>query len=613
MVKRPSSLVLFREAARPVTATRVLPDQFEAIDADLLFKDGATRRLKPVQSTAGAGNDIGVSSGDAQGGSNADSGDNLLETGAKDGAGKKGRVHVVGTGLLLDSVNETTLKPLGGTQIDLLGGVDGPHTEFFADTPQGKVQLTKNGAPNIPPSITAAVDASRSVESLTAVSGGVGPPATGAVGQFPVLVYPAAISREARAQTAMPVDYRQGPGDQLSIQLKYTVGVGANTTVRITTYGSIENNTIGTADFNLDVSSVTPDTIVTSPIIRTFGPATAQRLNEIAMIIRRTTFGGEFTGDFKLVSVIFGYESLSVSSNLSETAELFQATDQPPPTPGSIGSFQSNDYPAGVISESKCTFNIPQQFDPTTDAFLRLNYAMSTAVGGLRVDLSIKGSVNNVTTLAPQTVQIFPDNISNTIVLTAPLRFFSGLQRLDEIVIFLRRLDTDTHTGAFKLVSAELVMGSTIITGGVQAEVDYEFSDIIAGAGPPDTDTSATLGSENEVYHTATGLGDNQDVTLVARCRVPSALHGVSFIRVVHKVSAAAGNNGVIVTVRKADGTVVYTSTAQVSATRAEFVISGASLSSNPASGERFLVLAQAIVDTGATTYVGVEVTVGYN
>lgn len=596
-----------------MTINRILPDQFETIDADLLFKDGATRRLRPVQSTTGQGDDIGVRSGDAKTGSNGNSGDYLLEVGAPDGTGKLGRVHVSSTILIFDSVDDTTIATPGATQIALEAGADGPHTEFFVNTPQGKIQVTKNGVLDVPVASSAAVDATRAIESLTHVVGGSGDPASGTVGLFNVLVYPAGASREARSQSVVPVDYRQGPGDLVGFQLKYTVGPGANPFVRITTYGGIENTSIGAVDYNLDVSGVTPGNLVTSPIFRTFSPSVAHRLDEMAIIIKRTTFVGEFTGDFKLVSVIFHYESLTISATISETAELFTSTDLAPPIPGFVGAFQSNDYPAGVVTESKCTFHIPQQFNPATDCFLRLTYAMSTAVLGARVDLSIEGSVNNTTALPPQGVSVFPANVANTITLTAPLRFINGLNPLDEILLEISRLATDTHTGSFRLISAELVMGSAIVAGAGSPEVDYDYTDIIPGAGPPNTDSITFLGIENEVYEAVSGLGDNQDATYVARCRVPTFLHSITFIRVTFKNSLAAGNNAIVVTVRRADGTVVYTSTPQVNASRTEFTISGASLLSSPIGGEHFLVLVQAIVDNGQTTYVASELTVGFN
>lgn len=595
--------------------TKLLPYQFETIEGDLVFKEGATHELRPNKPAAGPGDAVRVRGADAATGSNANGGDALLAGGLGDGTGKKGLPQSEAP-LALKKSTLGPYRPLGATENFVFAGDDAGDTELFAATPNGNVQITKDGFLDVASTPQPAVDASLAVEFFSSILGGPGDPTPVNVGQFKALAFPAGATRAVRAQAILPADFRADPvADTVQIACKYTIaGAGGGNLVRLQTSGSSNNNAEGSVVYDLDVSGTVAGQIVTSPVIRSIPAADVAKLGALAFAIQRNTFGGEFAGDFQLVELLFFFKSKAITAVLSISTDLFVGTTQPNPIPGIMGSYRTVDYPAGTPSEVAASFNIDRRYNAGTDCFLQLVFAMSSAIGGQSVNLVIAGSINNVTAIPPMSVTVFPDNTANSIERTIGLvNIGAGLNPLDSVALKIKRVAGDTHTGMFRLIAANLVMGAAIVTGLANAELDYPCVDKIAGVGPPDTDTETDLGLENDAYQTAIGLVDGQDVTFVYRCRRPStALSGINAITIPYKISANDGFTKVIVTVRKADGTIIFTSASLVSISRQDYVINGLALSALPAIGERFLVLVRAFVNTGQTTFVGSEITVSY-
>lgn len=594
-----------------MSETRVRPFQYQPIDEDLFFVANGTRTWSPQQASSGPGNDIRYKGGDAATGSNTDGGDVLLKGGSGDGTGKKGLVRVEDGCLRLKESVSSDYKTAAADEIDLCAGDDSGDTEFFAMTPAGPVQITKDGAVNSSASIPV-VPASFDSQTLSPVDGGPGAPANGVLGSFLTLDFPSGVERQVRAEAAVPQQFRDNSGDSINVRLKYARTAGSNSTVRLRTSGQADNTLLGNVDYDLDVSATPTDEIALSPVIRTITGVDANRLTSIALILTRQVMGGEFTGDFRLVGVVFEYDSLNSVVATSVHREQFFTTFGSPSN-GVMGSFKTVEMPPSAESEVSCMFTIPKEYQPGSDVILRLSYAMDQAAVGT-VNLQLEGSINNVTALGPSNVSITPDNVANELRLTTGLLFITAASRLDDIAIKIRQLGTGTHPGVFRLVGAMLVMGATTLDAGILPEIHYGMSDaqVVSGFGTPDTDTDTVLGTENETYNVAHGTDDGQAVDFVYRCQLPDGFTDISEIVVPHKVSTAAGSNAVQVFVRLASGVTAYTSPTITSDTRAEHTVSGASLSSQPSLLQRFLVIVRAFVDLGEVAYVGDKITVRF-
>ena len=596
------------------TPTKLLPDQYETIEGDLIYKEGVTRYLRINQAASGPGNLLVVEGGPAAAGSNQSGGDAFLAGAAGDGSGKTGRSGTQAP-FILNKVNPTTFVPRGANQTMLYAGDDTGNTELFVDTPLGIVQVTKGGALDVTAAPAPAVVASAYNDVMTPIVGGPPPPNPVLVGNFAALSFPAGTTTVARSQIVVPQDFRDALPDNVQVVLRYTIGAGGiNNIVRLQTSGSADASVIPTTIYNLDVSAVTPGTIVQSPPILALSSSLVSALSTLSVALQRTTFVGEFSADIQIVSVVYLYNSQVITSAVSVSNDEFApVTGFTPPGPGTMGAYLTNDYPPGSVTSSAVQFVVPQQYLAGNDCLVELTYGMSTAQVGGRVDLIVSGSINNVTPIPPTSVSVYPSAVANQITRTGALINIGSLVNpLDNVVVIVQRTATDTHLGAFRVTESMLVMAAAVVFPGTGApEASLPFVDVIAGNGPPDVDTTTVLGTENEVYRTATGTNTNQDVTFVARGQVPvNALGGIASISVVTKVSAAVGNNQVIVSIRRASGAVIFTSAPLVSATRLASVFSGFGFASQPAPGERFLVLCQAIVDSGATTFVGAEVAV---
>lgn len=590
------------------TPSKILPYQFETIPDDLVFTPGAVRGL--TTSPTATPDRVRVSGAEASAGSNANGADSLLTGGDGDGTGKKGKARVEQTCLTLEKVVPAGLVPRGPNEIDLCCEDDAGDAEFFVDTPGGVVQVTKDGALNTFVTTPPATDTSISVEDFTQVSGGFPPPAQDDIGNFRSVAFPAGATTECRGQLNVGQDFRDGSGDQVTILLRYAVDAGANTVVRLQLYGQADNTALPNVQTNVTVGPV--NTIQSTPVVYTIAPGDVLDLSSLAMIVRRVTFVGEYTGNFHLISIVAIYKSVVLEAISSVSSDLFTGTANPSPSPGVLGSFKTSDFPFGSVAEIATVFNVPKRYAAGSFAYLRLSFAMSTAGPGTRVDLSFEGSVNNVTAIPASAFSVYPTPTIGLIQLTVPLLFMPPtLAPNDEIAVKVKRLATDTYNGLFRLVSVILVFGSTVVSPGVVLEDNVPMTDSVPGVGPPDTDTFTDFG-DVEVYRGAVGTANGQDMTFVARCRLPASANAVSFIRVVHKVSAAVGGNGVIFRVIKSDGSTIYTSALQTNAARTEFLIVGGSFSSQPAPGSRFLVTAQCFVDNSYVTYAGEMVVVGY-
>ena len=591
---------------------KLAPDQYSPIESDLGFSSGVTRTLAPIDSATP--DDIRLRGADADAASGASGGDSLLGGGEGDGAGCRGRARVENTAIVMDQIVPAEVCPRGPTQVQLSAEDDGGDTEWYLDTPQGKIQVTKDGALNATLSTTTpAIDSSVSFDKLNVVSGGALPPTPNSLGDYKTLDYPAGVDREAVGQSVIREDFRDEPGDVVEVILKYTISAGANTLVRLQTYGAAGNTVLGALNVDLDVSTVTPGAITKSPVLRSVPGASIDPLADMAIVVKRLTFGGEFTGDFRLLSVVYRFKSFSVTVVLSEsTGDFFAVGGVGFPTPGTLGSYKVLDYPAGLLRESVAFFTIPSGYQVGSDVQLRLCYAMDTLEPTNDVQIATEVFVNNVSSSPSLTTIFNPQNAANEIQPTGLIRVLSGLARLDSLAIRIRRTGTGSHTGTFRLVSAHLVMGSAVVTATELLEFTYT-SQAEFGAFPPTT-TSEYDQAEGEVYKKAIGIGiANRDVTFVYRGRVPSNRNEINYITVPHKVSSAVGNNGVTIAVVDENGTTVYSGAKLVSAVRAEETVPGASLSANPGPGERFTVLCTANVDAFDEIFVGAELTVGYS
>lgn len=591
---------------------KLAPDQYSPVESDLVFAAGTTRTVAPEDSAAP--DELRLRGADADVGSGASGGDSLLTGGEGDGAGCRGRARIENTSIVMDQIVPAEVCPIGATQVALQAEDDGGDTEWFLDTPQGKIQVTKDGALNATLSTTTpAIDTSVSFDKLNSVSGGSPPPGTSVLNDYRVLDYPAGMDTEAVGQSVIRKDFRDEPGDVVGVIVKYTVGPGAGTTVRLQTFGRAGNTILPALNFDLDVSAVTPGDIVESPVLRTIPGVDINPLADVATVLKRLTFGGEYSGTFRLVSVVYRFKSFSVTVTLSEsTSDFYTVPGEVSPAPSDLGAFKVVDYPTAVVREAVCFFTIPSGYQIGSDVQLRLCYAMDTLEPSGDIQISTELFINNVSARPPLSAVFFSTAPANEVRPTGLLRVIEGLQRLDSLAVRVRRTGLGSHTGTLRLVSAHLIMGSAVVSSTDLLEQTYS-SGAESGFLPPTT-TSEYVQADGEVYNKANGIGlPNRDVTFIYRGQVPSNRNEINFVSIPYKASSIAGNNGISIAITDESGAPVYGGPVLKSSTRAVETVTGSAILPNPGPGERFNILVTANVDAFDEIFVGAEITVGYS
>lgn len=327
------------------------------------------------------------------------------------------------------------------------------------------------------------------------------------------LAFPHGSTTGQRFEFTFPDDYDSGAALVYALYAMSSAVGGPNNVVRIATKATIakvNSGTIDTATYPLTQANLTTPTTTNfeRDAVMTLTEFSFSRGDTVAVEIQRIGGSGSdlHTGDLQLLGFQMVYLAQVGTRAVVQTASIFFDTTNTPSvasTLTAIGApdiatedFGTSDTPS--ITEEKANFIVPDSWDGTSDAQIRVNYAMSTAVASSFVRLQFSGEIAVVggapITFGPTTFDVAPPNDTNPhrtlVIFSIPA---SMLAVGDQVTLKIARINTgvgSNHTGVFKLLSLAFIQGQVPVTGFASVRITE------ARLGAPAIQTTGTGGAD---------------------------------------------------------------------------------------------------------------------
>jgi hypothetical protein len=316
-----------------------------------------------------------------------------------------------------------------------------------------------------------------------------------------------------------------------------------------------------------------------------------------------------------------------LAGNRAHTREIAftSDTDEPAPVFGTFGTdIDTLDFPTGSDAEQKLQAITPEEWDDTSDPYLKLTYAMSTAVGGSIVRLGIEGEVANVSTgiqtLVTQQVDLaVPGDTEAERSVSIP--FPAGLFEKGSVYVikFARRTTAvpSNHTGSFKVMGVEMIFNKPGTAGGgggggsggftEEYLTSWTFGNPVGAPGPTADVDYPAFASDFEILYSMLGNAAASRVDVAFQGRIPDGFSTIDELTVGIKGSGATPEYLLKVYVEGSGATPVYdpTSGTPIAApgTLGTTVIAAGALSAQPTGARKFFVVVEAHVDTAETVF----------
>lgn len=446
---------------------------------------------------------------------------------------------------------------------------------------------------------------------------GINPPATGTLGtDIDTLDHPHGSTTGQRVEFTVPLDYDSGPLQIDVIYAMSTAVASPNNVIRLQTLAQLALLTSGTLDTSTYPAtasnlSVSPTTNLFRVPVMTLTDSTFRGGDRIAVEIRRLGADGNdlHTGNWRIVSYQAVYLAQIATRAVVQSTDLLDDTAAGlPTTPGVLGTdIQTEDYVSGTDAEQKCTFIVPDSWDGVSDANVRLDYAMSTAVSGGDVRLVFGGQIAHigtgaVVTLGAVTFDLLPPNDTNphrTVVLfSIPA---SSLTKGDHVTLKIKRTNAgvpSNHTGNFKLINVTFVQGQAPSSAFTAVRIIEQYMSNPSfgsrtGTLTIDTGAFPSFGGDFESYTTFAGGASGGAVPLAFEGRLASDGSSIDTISVNIKGSGTAKYQ-LQVYVEGQGASPVYDTGTLISApsTQTTISIAAINLTAQPSSGlKRFFLV----------------------
>jgi hypothetical protein len=451
---------------------------------------------------------------------------------------------------------------------------------------------------------------------------GVTAPTEGTKGTFATLDHPDAITTGQRFEFAVPSDYASG---NLVLRAVFAMSTAVSADVQLETAAHIAKITTGlvdTATYPATPSTLTPlaTTAIDQQDLKTITAGNFDSGDVVQFFVSR--LGGDgadtHTGDWQVLAYEVVYTATLGARTITQVARLFQDTDETAPTAGTKGDFDTLDFAAGGDQEQKTQFYVPANWDGTSGLSLRLTFAMATAVGSSAVVISTEGEIGEIGSgsLTAIAVDDFVLSVPNSTDVTRStlIRLFpeSLFQSGDQISLKIKRKGTDgsdTHTGAFQLLSAELSTGEILASGASTlsiSELPLAAMDINPVSGIPDGDLEAAdlAGDfENWVKLEGNAAADRIDVSFQGQFGLTQSQ--ITSIKV--PIKGTAGSQYQLKVYAEGSGaSAVYDSTLLVApVSRTVLALDDTDLSAQPTGEGRYHVVVEATLDAAEILRVG--------
>ncbi len=511
-----------------------------------------------------------------------------------------------------------TNEPLEDLETNILI-IDGKLAEHLANHPGG----LGGGGGGSPVASTGTL--SHFIDTFEDIAGGGTPPAAGTVGtDLDALVFADAADENQKFEVTVPQDY---DSDDLMFHIQFTMSASGGGDVDFDLSGEVAQIDGTVTSFGPTASglSVLTNTDPQSILLFLLQSTSFSPGDRIRIQLERQGTTDANSDDLNMLGIDMRYTGL-LAGNRAHTREIVftSDTDEPAPVTGTFGTdLDTLDFPTGSDAEQKLQAITPEEWDDTSDPFLKLTYAMSTAVGGSIVRLGIDGEVANVSTglqtLVTQQVDLaVPGDTEAERSVSIP--FPAGLFSKGSVYLikFARRTTAvpSNHTGSFKVLGVEMIFNKPGTSGGGGGSgggfteeylTSWSFGNA-AGAPSPTADVDyPAFAGDFEILYSMLGNAASSRVDVSFQGRIPDGFATIDELTVGIKGAGGTPEYLLKVFVEGSGATPVYdpTSGTPIAApgTLGVTTIAAGALSAQPLGSRRFFVVVEAHVDVAETVF----------
>lgn len=502
-------------------------------------------------------------------------------------------------GVLEVKVDATTVAFNGSGQLTVIGGAGGPTG-------------TLSGSPEF-------------TEDITAIT----PPANGTIsaGDISTLNFETGVIQGTRFSISVPDDYFSGNLTFSVVQQMSSADPAGS--IEITTQAKIVDVSGGVIDTLTYPETQSTFTVPTTTDIerRTFFTITAGDFgpgDTIQVLYKRlgNDVGDVHPGDQQVLGFQYSYTGIINGRVANRSVKFFEnAPGETATTPNTIsaGDITVEDFPAISDTGLRLDFTVPDNWDTTSNAEVRLNYVMSAsdALGVVRLEPRAKiarATTGAIDTIAPTNFDFTPGAGAATVskqttsIITIPATSLDPGDVVSLIIVRRGSDVVDTHTGDFQLICALVAFGTLPPLATVSAitiREEYLNAGVFGNiTGTVSGDSSfPAFGSDFETFDEMISSDPGGQIDVAYEGRLGTLTSEIKEIRFFVKGSGASPQYTLTV---YAEGTgVVHTDGPNVApGASTEIVKTDLDLSAQPTGSGRFFVVITADIDASESVSV---------
>jgi len=464
---------------------------------------------------------------------------------------------------------------------------------------------------------TVATTGPRTLVADKLFSAGLTDPSNGTLGtDLSTVDFASGIDESQKFEFTVPSDYDSG---DLAIFVQYAVDGTSAGTVDFDVEGEIAQvagaiNAFGPTGVPLTVvvTAATPDELAFFTLAAGgFGIG-----DRIRVQFERQGTTDSNTDVFQLLGFTIIYTgTIAPAGSYTRAIDLTENTDEPAPASGTLGAdIDTLDHPTGSDAEQKLTITVPLEWDGLSDPYLRITYAMSTAVGASIVRIGTEGEVANVGTGAILVIPLQNTDIAvpaNTdVAISTSIPIPADLISEGSVIVFkvARRTTAvpSNHTGSWKILSYEIVFNTPGAVSGGSGNAEGYLEQFVFGndVGTILADTIYPIfGGDFEALHSMSSSSAAGRVDAAFQGKVPDGFTTIEQIGLNLYGTGGSPEYVLKVFVEGQGASAVYDPTAGAPIAApgaiAAITLSSGSLTSQPTGEARFFVVVEAYIDAG--------------